>query len=280
MSTDESRRQFLATAATMSVLPHIAAAASVNPDDPAHRMTTLMKMYGAIDDRVCFGFVQGTYYGVSNGNVTPLHGVLAAVFNRFVPRADGTYDGAIFEVAYFTDLATGERFETFRNPYTNETVEVPITRSGPHPIHMTPTGRARTAATERSDREITQVFRPFRVIHDDVWLVEEIVGCAKPGALGAAHSSSTSSITNYSAKLSDLLDPAQKTVRTHVHYHATVSWRPWLKMGDRPGYMMGNAAGRTVMSIDELPPKYVALTKKLHPDVLDDPMALLKSVKA
>lgn len=239
-----------------------------------------MKIYAATEDRVALGFVQGTYYGVSDGNVTPLHGVLAAVFNRFTPRDDGTYEGATFEVAYFTDLATGDRLERFKNPYTGETVEVPITRSGPHPIRMTPTGRARPAGGDTGGRDITQVFRPFRVIHDDVWLVEEIVAKAKPGALSTAQSTSTSSITNYAAKLSDLLDPAQKAVRTHVHYHATVSWRPWLKMGDRPGYMMGNAAGRSVMSIDELPPKYVALTKKLHPDVLDDPMTLLKSVKS
>ncbi len=211
--------------------------------------------------------------------MTPLYGVLAAVFNRFVPRADGGYDGAMFEVAYFTDWNTGERLETFKNPYTGEVVKVPVTRSGPNPVKIDAGGVSRAGSpASAAGREVGQRFLPFRVVRDRVWLVEEIQVRMTPPSGGPAFASS--SITNYSASLADVLDRKSSMAPAEVSYTALVNWRPWLNMGDRPGYLMGNAAGRTVASIDQLPPKYVALTRQLHPDVIDDPMALLKSVGA
>jgi Protein of unknown function (DUF1838) len=272
-----SRRSLLG--AVTLILPGgpVCAADPVDLDDPAHRMNAVMKIYGATDDRVCFGFVKGIYYGVVDQRLTPMFGVLAAVFNRFVPRADGTFDGATFEVAYFTDLNTGERLEKYTNPITGETVDdVPITRSGPHPLHVTPDAAERVFVAG-ANREVKQRFLPFRIVRDNVWLVEEIQArFTNPNG----SSTSNASITNYGAQVSEVLDPKRKTVATDVNYTATVPWRPWLKMGNRPGAMIGNATGRRVASIDELPANYVALTKKLHPDVLEDPLALLKTVKA
>jgi hypothetical protein len=254
-----------------------AATATDAPDlnAPERRMTSIMKLFGATDDRVCFGFVQGLYYGVVNNRMAPLYGVLAAVVNRYAPRADGTYDGKTFEVAYFTDWNTGERLETFKNPYSGETVEVPVTRSGPHHVHLGPNGRILPPG-ESADRAVKQAFLPLRVINDHVWLVEEILAHT-PAAEGRP-AVTLNSITNWSARLADVLDPMQAAVPAEVHYNALVNWRPWLKMGDRPGFLLGNAAGKTVASIDQLPPNYVALTKTLHPDVLEDPKALLGPV--
>lgn len=281
--TDTSRRDVLTSATALGFaspmlgLPLAArAAATVDLNDAQHRMPALMKIYGATDDRVCFGFVNGTYYGLIDQQATPLFGVMAAVFNRFVARPDGTYDGATFEVAYFTDLKTGEKLEKFTNPLTGETLtDIPVTRSGPHPMLITP-NKAERVHVAGSNREVNQRFLPFRVVNDDVWLTEEMSArFTSPGSPPRGNVS----ITTYSAKVSEVLDPKRKSVAANVSYTATTPWRPWLKMGDRPGLLLGNATGRTVHSIDELLPYYLTLTKKLHPDVLEDPMALLKTVK-
>ncbi|MDX2221620.1 MAG: DUF1838 family protein [Rhodospirillaceae bacterium] len=252
-----------------------AAAATVDLNAPERRMNAVMKLFGATDDRVCFGFVQGLYYGVVDNRMTPLYGVLAAVVNRYAARADGTYDGKTFEVAYFTDWNTGERLETFKNPYTGETVEVPVTRAGPHHIHLGPNGRI-IPPGESAGRDVRQAFLPLRVVNDHVWLIEEIL--AHTPAADGRPGFTLNSVTNWSGRVADVLDPKQAAVPAEVHYNAMVNWRPWLKMGDRPGFLLGNAAGRTVASIDQLPPNYVALTKKLHPDVFEDPKALLGPV--
>src|SRR4051812_44539527 len=119
-----TRRKLIAAAAVatggsvvgdQSLLFSSAAAAQRQADfaDPKTRMSSVMKLFGATDDRLCFGFVDGTYYGVADQRMTPMFGVLAGVFSRFVPRSDGTYDGATLEVAYYTDTHTGEILDKF-----------------------------------------------------------------------------------------------------------------------------------------------------------------------
>ena len=128
MPSGNTRRQVLAgstlgisTALFGGPIMALAAASdAVDLDAPEHRMTAVMKIYGATDDRVCFGFVQGLFYGLVAQKLTPLYGILAATFNRYVQHSDGTYDGRALEVAYPLDLETGDLLEKFENPYTGE----------------------------------------------------------------------------------------------------------------------------------------------------------------
>lgn len=278
--TDTSRRDLLTSATALgfstSMLSLSPAHAAEDLNDPKHRMTAIMKIYGSTDDRVNFGYVNGIYYGLIDRTLTPMFGVLGAVFTRFTARPDGTYDGATFEIAYFTDPETGEKIENYTNPITGETVgPAPVTRSGPHPLHITPDTAQRIAVPGLA-REVKQKFRPLRVVRDRVWVTEELnVRINTPGAPATGNAS----VTTYGASVTEVLDPKNKVVRAEVGYTATTPWRPWIKMGDRPGSMLCSATGRTVQSIDELPPYWLELTKKLHPDVLEDPMALMKSVK-
>lgn len=249
-----------------------AASQNIDLDAPENRMNALMKMYGATDDRVCFGFVTGLFYGLVEQQLTPLFGILASTFNRYILRSDGTYDGRALEIAYLTDLETGERLEKFTNPYTGEILrDIPMTRFGPRPLRVGPHAAERLRVPG-VDRDVVQRFLPFRVVNDTVWLVEEIQARFVPKE---GPPSRTTSVTNYGAKISDVLDPKLKTLSTEVSYTDTVNWMPWLNMGDRPGVVMGNATGRTVQSIDGLPSKLLEFTREFHPDVLDDPIALL-----
>ena len=84
-----------------------------------------MLMRGALDDRLVMGFISGRYYGVVEEELRPLYGLVGATFARYRPRPDGGYDGATYEIPFFTDLATGEVMERWRNPYTGEEVGVP-----------------------------------------------------------------------------------------------------------------------------------------------------------
>lgn len=277
-----SRRDLITSATALGFstsmlgLSSAPARAAEDLDDPKHRMTSIMKLYGSTDDRVNFGFVNGIYYGLIDRTLTPMFGVLAGVFTRFTARPDGTYDGATFEIAYFTDPVTGQKLENYTNPITGETVgAAPVTRSGPHPLHITPDTAERVHVPGLA-REVKQKFRPLRIVRDRVWLIEELnVRINTPGA----PSTGNASVTSYGGSVADVLNPKLKVVPAEVNYTATTPWRPWIKMGDRPGSMLCHATGRTIQSIDDFPPYYLELTKKLHADVLEDPMALMKSVK-
>ena len=60
-----------------------------------------------------------------DGLATLLFGMKVGMFQRFIREPDGSFRVAMFELTYYTDLKTGRLLETFNNPYTGETNQVP-----------------------------------------------------------------------------------------------------------------------------------------------------------
>jgi hypothetical protein len=81
--------------------------------------------------------------------------------------------------------------------------------------------------------------------------------------------------TIWSAPLAQVIDPGRKQVDSEMSYSAMTSWRPWMKMGDTPGHTASNGFGRRARTITDLPEDYRAFLRGVHPDVLEDPEALL-----
>ena len=242
-------------------------------------LTALQKMRGSLDERICMGYVKGLYYGVVDDRITPLYGVLGGTFSRYKKLPDGNFEGRTFEVAYFTDWETGGLLENFKNPYTGETVTVPQTRMGPSTITITADGlKIGSAAGEARGMSISNRFLPARVVNNDVWIVEESKVGTAPDFKGPKFS--FNEVTTYQTTLAELNDPKLMQTATHVHFNGVVSWRPWLKMGDRPGHLLGNAAGRRLAKMTDYPAEYQEWTKKYHADVWADPGAILDGKKA
>jgi hypothetical protein len=240
----------------------------------ADYFNAVMQMRGSRDNRLCMGFIKGNYYGVVDNKLTPLYRVLAGTFSRFQARSDGNYDGATFEVAYFTDWNTGELLDTFANPLNGKTVKVPITRMGPSRILLTPDGM-KVVASSRPGMEMRHRFLPARVVGDDVWIVEENFVSATPEK---GPPFNYNEVTTYHASLKALSAPKEMRAPTDVHFTVVVSWRPWLEMGDSKGHLLGDGTGRHIDRIEDFPPEYVALTKKHHPDAINDPAGVLAKI--
>lgn len=234
-------------------------------------LTAVQKMRGALDGRICMGYVKGIYYGVVDTVLTPLYGVLGGTFSRYKQLPDGSFEGRTFEVAYFTDWNTGQLLEKFANPYTGETVDVPQTRMGPSTINISADGLKVSA--EGRGLVFKHRFLPARVVNDDVWIVDESMVSTPPNFAGPKFF--YNEVTTLQASLKDLNNPDLKQTPTHVHFNGIVSWRPWLKMGDRPGHLLGNAAGRRLAKMTDYPREYQEWTKAHHADVWADPGAIL-----
>jgi hypothetical protein len=242
----------------------------------ADYFNAVMQMRGSKDERLCMGFIRGNYYGLVANKLTPLYHVLAGTFSRFKRRADGNYDGATFEVAYFTDWNTNALLDTYLNPLTGKTVKVPITRMGPSRILLTPDGMKPVTTGLPPGMQVNHRFLPARVVGDDVWIVEEnFVGTA-PDAKGPPFN--YNEVTTYRASLKALSDSKQMRAPTDVHFTVVVNWRPWLEMGDIAGNLLGDGGGRHIDRIEDFPPEYVALTRKHHPDAIDDPQGVLAKI--
>ncbi len=278
--TTISRRGSLGLMTGALVAPHAASAATPKLLDfskPEDRFSAQMQVKGSKDNRLCMGFIKGNYYALIDNKLQPMYHVLAGTFSRYQKRADGNYDGATFEVAYFTDWNTHELLETYNNPFNGKTVKVPITRMGPsrillQPDHMTPVSSSLPPGIKMDHK-----FQPARVVGDDVWIVEENFVSTPPDFKGPPFF--YNEVTTYHTSHKALSNPKEMRAPTDVHFSVAITWRPWLEMGDAKGNMIGNGTGRHVDRIEDLPPEYVALTKKLHPDAINDPLGVLSKIK-
>lgn len=249
--------------------PGSAAPVAVNWADAGQQLTALIRMRGALDDRLVISFLEGVYYGVMQSRILPLYGLSAGLFRQYRRRADGGYDFANFELVYVTDLDSGELLTEFRNPYSGRTGKPPQTRLGPSLLTITPAREVlRPPAVAGFHR-----FRPARVVGDDVWIIEESAVQVPPPM-----NFSFNEVLTYRASARDLADPARLHVPTEVHFNPVIGWRSWQGMEGfegPPSHVTGSCSGRVVTSLAELPARYQEWTARLHPDVFSDPLKLL-----
>ncbi|MEE8308487.1 MAG: DUF1838 family protein, partial [Gammaproteobacteria bacterium] len=142
-------------------------------------LTAIIKMRGSTAPKLSMGFVIGSYYGIVDDQATPLFGVLAGTFSLYEQIDAATYRARALEVAYFTDIDTGELLETWDNPYTGETVSVPQTRMGPSTTLVRANGlEVKRASGEAVNMQLNHRFRPAVTVGDQVWVTEEIKAVA------------------------------------------------------------------------------------------------------
>lgn len=272
-----SRRHAVATLAAGAALPGLAANAAPALDwaKPETQMQALIKMRGALDDRLVISFLEGVYYGVMDSRLTPLYGLSAGLFRTYASRDDGGYDYVNFELVFVTDLETGDLLTEFKNPYSGKTGKPPQTRLGPTKLTITPMRDVVRAGPGQSAVTFHR-FRPAHIVGEDVWITEEAAVVA-PAPMNFAFNE----VLTYRAKLADLSDPALKHVPTDVHFTPVIGWRPWQGMEGHEAaarsHVTGSCAGRVVTSLNELPARYLRWAEEFHPDVVKDPLAVLAS---
>lgn len=278
-TTSPDRRRFLvAGAATLAAAAAPAAAdpSSIpvppNLKDPRDLLRTFIRMKGSLDDRLVVSSLSGCHLGVVDAVTQPLYGVLAATFQRFRALPDGRFEALSFEVAYFTDLATGKVIDKYLNPYTGETVTVGHARS--RPARITYNHDLSFSLTPPIPGfELTHRVRPPVIIGDVLTMAEEGFTVVKvPGQPPFRYSE----VSTLHANMADLADPHSPQIPARTAYTAVANWRPWLNMGGRPGHLVGTGAGVLGITLKDLPEEFVRATAERHPDVLKDAGALLK----
>jgi hypothetical protein len=234
-------------------------------------------MRGATDDRLVISFVIGARYAVPEHRIVPMMRILAATFSRWQRLDAETFEARSLEVAFFTDYATGKLLEKWTNPVTGTVVDVPVTRMGPSRVLVTAEGlTVDSPANAAAGLVLKHVFQPPVIVGDQVWITEQINVDGPPGPRPFVYNE----LSTYTARRSDLDDPRQAAVPTDVQYQSLITYRPWMGFGDAPGHTLARGAGRRATRSDELPPYYVELARRFHPDVIADPLAALAGKSA
>jgi Protein of unknown function (DUF1838) len=240
---------------------------------PQDRMRTFMLMRGALDDRLVMHWLQGRYYGLVEGEVTLLFGLLSAQFSRFRPDGEGGYYNVRAEASFITNTDTGEAISEIRNPYTSAMMTAPARNYPPSSPHI------------RADLSFDIVQQPgAKLLHEvqgivtnggDVWISE--ISTAKTPVPNSRPSLYNEMLT-YHARSGDLQRRGAKRVPCDISITNTVSWRSWMNMGDHPGHLLVVGAGQYVDSIDELPPAWMRAARAAKLPLADDPLAVLAPV--
>ena len=177
------------------------------------------------------------------------------------------------EQGYFTDLATGAVLDRWKNPYTGQMVDVPVTSSPPTRSFITPDLQFRSADKLPANVKFDMAAPAPEIIGDEIFFVERLYASRAPE--GHAPRFGYNENTTLRAKLSEVDRAGTATAPCQTSFDAIVSWRPWLKMGDRPGCMSAFGHGGYGASIETLPKPWLDATAAVRPELLSRPEAIL-----
>lgn len=239
----------------------------------AARLRAYLRMSGSTDGAILCHYLKSVYFGTVDERLVPFHGLDAVVFSRLEKLPDGNWLSTTLEQAYRTDLDSGKVLARWRNPVTGETVDVPPWNFTPVRVRITP-----------SLEHLRDDHVPGRIDTHRVLSVEQRgddVVVSTQAMIDVTRQLSPqpfvyNELLALTASARDLADPAAPHVPTQVVYTSLASrWRPWMKMGERPGQFVGNGVGRYGVSLAELPPAWLEETERVRPQLLKDPAAAL-----
>ncbi|MEE4186682.1 MAG: DUF1838 family protein [Gammaproteobacteria bacterium] len=242
---------------------------------PAARLRALIKLRGALDNRVTLEWVAGRVYGVVGAERAPLFTLNAVAFAQYKQTGDNTFTGRRVEVVFHGDLETGERINSFLNPYTGAVVPIPEQRTplalfevGTDGLRLPAQMGPMAIATE------SEIGEPL-VQNGRLWLrLDTRNRFMLPDGKVVSHYAESMVYTGAAEAVSD---PEQLAVKADISYTNVMSWRPWMAMGAQQGHTLSSAHGEKVESLQAVPDYLQRFVKAEHPDLADDPAAVLNA---
>ncbi len=235
-----------------------------------------MRLRGLCRGRLAIGCLVGQYGGVVDGAVTKLFGVVSATFARY-RRVGPEYEVVGSELAFFTDLVTGEALDLWTNPYTAESIQVPIARLPPMTMRIGTDLQFRSDTPKVPGLQFSQAVEQPMALTGEIAFVERVTAVRDGTASLPPFYYSDSTIMR--VRTNDVPLDESVSVNCLTSFQSVVSWRPWMKMGARPGSMVGFGIGRYGATIHDLPAAWIRATQKFFPDVLTDPGLMLAGPK-
>lgn len=263
---------------------------SLDLGTPAKLMRALVRMRGSLDERIACIWLRGIRYTLVDGEALPLCAYLGGSITRYRQLAEDTYEFLIYEISYYTDIESGEILKTLRMPYTEREVSVPLYRSGPgrHVIMMANEEELEWSRESTTSEELARQIAPDAKIYyslrvrpslafgGNVWIRSDSFTRVAPYDPDEKSMFYKESIT-YRAREADLAEPDAPQVDATISFAIATAWRPWMEMAGVNGHTVADGFGGKVFDIGAMPDDFVRLTAAHHPDVLEDPAALLKT---
>ena len=230
-------------------------------------------VYSGVDDEVIWSIL-GVKYGREGNSLTPLWNTNTIGFSRISYPEQGGYRVDTLEVVFYTDLLSGERLESWRNPYTSREVEVIV----PAPVAVT-SYHSEVGPSERTAPggiRIAESIEPPRTIGGDTWVqVEKRVAVAPDPAEAPIFSSIE--FVDYRGRTADLRSSAPRVDST-LHLEIVSDWLPWMEMDGRSGGLYTRAQGTKLFTFGDVPKPSRQLLERHYPAIARDPFGHISRV--
>ena len=232
--------------------------------------------------------MSGTRYARVGQEVRPICGVLNCTLSRYSKISEDAYDLRLYEMSFYTNLATGKYQPILEMPFTGKKVEVPLYRTGPGQ-HIVKTSNREEMSWSRKNttsEEAAKQLAPDGKIYysvdlsqptiagNDVWLTTEATTRLEPHAAAEKPWNYKELITNH-GRLDELADPRIHSVDSVTSYTLVMDWRPWMQMDGVEGQTIDHAVGGRVWRLEDLPQELIWHLQEHHPDVANDPASWL-----
>ncbi len=275
-----SRRSFLNSSATLSVaaIPGISLAAPFIGErkkpvvlSQKDIYKTHIRLMGSLKPSTIYSWFSGHLWGIVPGEapkpLTTLQGLAKSIWQK----EGDNYTKESFDIGFFGDLKTGEVLSEWKNPYTNKIVE---------PFHFMYGGGSKTTYTPEGTLSRNEV-KPYQ--HDwiqsgeQVWL-DEYGSASFKNPLNpeewpissAGEQMHFGSSTTFAASAGQLFNPELDSCDQTFFWTAINSWEPWLRMGQKPGFVMWRATGRKIFDTNEIPKSIKNYIAKVQPNYFTD----------
>jgi len=247
---------------------------SINLKNPEDILVTQVKLRGSLDGDAVMWFMRGTQYGVVELEPTPFYNLCNGSFQRITQLAANVYQIKMLELSFFTDLRTGEPLRQFKNPYNGNLCEMPAEVFGPNTVSITLEGLQPPEQFPFGTLTFDGGLGPAHAIGDDLW-IREATKVRMHSANPSFGNYFYNEIVNYRGSLTDVSNPAVNNAAATIDYHTTSNFRPWMQMGDQQGNLESQAVGKKLAGVEDFPADYLAMARKLFPEFIADPIAVL-----
>ncbi|MBM4221830.1 MAG: DUF1838 domain-containing protein [Gammaproteobacteria bacterium] len=265
-----------AVAGALPAAPLIAQAPlQLDLEKPEDNLTAWMKMRASLESQdVYFWFTGALDLAMPGEPIRPIINVDTVILRRTQRLGAHSWHVTDWEASIYRDFETDQIVEEVVNPVTGDTVRPFHYREGPVTFDYSAERQPRLVGLPTPFEKKDEPFRQrWRQAGDDLWMIKEMYIWGIPQWLDIKQFPdetpetpiNVSSITTMKSSLRDVLDPTLASVPTEYFYQATSDWLPWMKMGQRPGFVVWHEAGKKLFSLDDLPATTRTAMEQIHP---------------
>ena len=247
-------------------------------NDPVQSLRAFVKLMGNLDPTVeTPGWFGGTVFGDSRRDrpLKPLMGIEGFGVLRAERQSDTSYRVFNRELAFYTDLKTGEYLDTWVNPYTKEECEVKPIHNMTVNASMIVSEKFGTAIEMDFDGNLMEVPLPlgWQNFDDKLFSTFEVHTAfpneLKPDVWPRESSGPViriAEIFQRVANLAELENPDVTTADYSGCWTRVGPWLPWMRQGQADGNLLFRTFMTKLNSPDQLSPRFKAHIEERLPE--------------